>query len=173
MGTGDPGKLKVAFGLAVAGFTRVLRGDFYRSDLINYLMLDSNDHYFFEKECTSWLSSNQDEVDRYHGDEYCGFQFTASAYLDFFRILMKLAQNKGTAKIPKRLPILLLSGRDDAIGEFGKGVTRVYDRYKKAGIHDVSMKLYPGMRHELLHETERKQVQEDILSWIEEHFEQE
>lgn len=173
MGTGDPGKLKVEFGLAVAGFTRVLRGDFYRSDLINYLMLDSNDHYFFEKECTSWLSSNQDEVDRYHGDEYCGFQFTVSAYLDFFRILMKLAQNKGTAKIPKRLPILLLSGRDDAIGEFGKGVTRVYDRYKRAGIHDVSMKLYPGMRHELLHETERKQVQEDILSWIEEHFEQE
>ena len=56
MGTGDPGKLKVAFGLAVAGFTRVLRGDFYRSDLINYLMLDSNDHFFFEKECTSWLS---------------------------------------------------------------------------------------------------------------------
>ena len=109
----------------------------------------------------------------YHGDEYCGFQFTVSAYLDFFRILMKLAQNKGTAKIPKRLPILLLSGRDDAIGEFGKGVTRVYDRYKRAGIHDVSMKLYPGMRHELLHETERKQVQEDILSWIEEHFEQE
>lgn len=44
-------------------------------------------------------------------------------------------------------------------------MTRVYDRYKKAGIHDVSMKLYPGMRHELLHETERKQVQEDILSW--------
>ena len=173
MGTGDPGKIKVAFGLAVAGFTRVLRGDFYRSDLINYLMLDSNDHYFFEKECTSWLSSNQDEVDRYHGDEYCGFQFTVSAYLDFFRILMKLAQNKGTTKIPKRLPILLLSGKDDAIGECGKGVTRVYDRYKKAGIHDVSMKLYPGMRHELLHETERKQVLEDILSWIEEHFEQE
>ena len=63
-----------------------------------------------------------------------------------------------------------MSGRDDAIGEFGKGVTRVYDRYKRAGIHDVSMKLYPGMRHELLHETERKQVQEDILSWIEEHL---
>ena len=66
-----------------------------------------------------------------------------------------------------------MSGRDDAIGQYGKGVTRVYDRYKSAGIHDVSMKLYPGMRHELLHETERKQVQEDILSWIEEHFEQE
>lgn len=49
MGTGDPGKLKVAFGLAVAGFTRVLRGDFYRSDLINYLMLDSNDHYFLKR----------------------------------------------------------------------------------------------------------------------------
>ena len=92
-------------------------------------MLDSNDHYFFEKECTSWLSSNQDEVDRYHGDEYCGFQFTVSAYLDFFRILMKLAQNKGITKIPKRLPILLLSGRDDAIGEFGKGVTRVYEPF--------------------------------------------
>ena len=82
------------------------------------------------------------------------------------------SENKKTAKNPKRLPILLLSGRDDAIGEFGKGVTRVYDRYNKEGIHDVSMKLYPGMRLELLHETERKQVQEDILSWIEEHFEQ-
>lgn len=169
MGTGDPGKLKVAFGLSVAGFLRVLRGDFYRSDLVNYLMLDSNDHYFFEKECTSWLNSNQEEVDRYHNDEYCGFQFTVSAYLDFFRILMRLAKNKGTERIPKRLPILLLSGEDDAIGEFGKGVRRVCDRYRRAGIRDVSMKLYPEMRHELLHETKRKQVENDILSWIEKH----
>ncbi len=60
-----------------------------------------------------------------------------------------------------------------AIGEFGKGVRRVCDRYRRAGIRDVSMKLYPGMRHELLHETERKMVQKDILNWIEAHFEQE
>ena len=68
MGTGAPGMLKVAFGLSVARFLRVLRGDFYRSSLVNYLMLDSNDHYFFEKECTSWLNSNQEEVDRYYND---------------------------------------------------------------------------------------------------------
>ena len=170
MGTGDPGRLKVAFAMAVTGFLRVLRGDFYRSSLINYLILDSNDHYFFDRECTSWLNSDQKEADRYHEDEYCGFQFTVSAYLDFFRILMRLAKNKETAKIPKCLPILFLSGKDDAIGEFTKGVRRVADRYKRAGIRDVSVKFYPGMRHEILHEPDRKQVQEDILDWIRAHF---
>lgn len=170
MGTGDPGRFKIELGLAVANFLRVLHGDFYRSSLIHYMMLDSNNRYFTDYECKSWLSGCQQEVDQYQADELCGFTFTVSACRDFFRILKQLSGKKGISRIPKSLPVLLLSGEDDPIGEFGKGVMRVCDQYRKAGIRDVSVSIYPGMRHELLHETNREQVQKDILKWILERF---
>lgn len=50
---------------------------------------------------------------------------------------------------------------------FGKSVTRVYEKYKAAGIKDVSIHLYEGDRHEILNEVDRKNVYQDILEWIE------
>lgn len=169
MGTGDPHTLKVDAGMAVACFLRILHGDFYRSELIHNLMLESNDRYFFDQECKSWLTSDQSQADLYYSDSDCGFMFTVSAYIDFFRIIKKLAGKKEAEKISKRLPVLFMTGEDDAIGEFSKGVKRVYKKYKNAGIRDVSIKIYPQMRHELLHEKDKEQIHEDILTWILQH----
>ena len=67
---------------------------------------------------------------------------------------------------PKKLPLFLVSGAKDPVGEFGKGVIRAYDMYKAAGINDVSIKLYENDRHEILNETDRSIIYSDILSWL-------
>ena len=70
--------------------------------------------------------------------------------------------------IPKQLPVLFAAGAEDPVGGFGKGVRKVYEKYKAAGIQDISLRLYAGDRHELLNETDREQVYEDLLEWMEE-----
>ena len=69
--------------------------------------------------------------------------------------------------IPKTLPILFAAGMEDPVGGFGKGVRRVYEKYKAVGIRDVTLRLYTGDRHELLNETDREQVQKDLYQWME------
>lgn len=70
--------------------------------------------------------------------------------------------------IPKTLPILFAAGTDDPVGGYGKGVRKIYEKYKKAGIRDVGLRLYAGDRHELLNERDRQQVSEDLYQWMEE-----
>ena len=70
--------------------------------------------------------------------------------------------------IPKTLPILFASGSDDPVGNFGKGVRKIYEQYKAAGLQDVALRLYDGDRHELLNETDRQQVYQDLFDWLEE-----
>lgn len=69
--------------------------------------------------------------------------------------------------IPKTLPILILAGAEDPVGNCGKGVRKIYEKYKTAGIQDITLRLYAGDRHELLNETDRTQVYKDIWEWLE------
>ena len=71
--------------------------------------------------------------------------------------------------IPKGLPVLFVSGAEDPVGGFGKGVRKIYEKYRAAGIQDVALRLYTGDRHEILNETDRQQVYEDLLGWFEDH----
>ena len=70
------------------------------------------------------------------------------------------------SKTPSDLPLLLTSGAKDPVGGFGKGVVHVYDMYKAAGSNDVSIQLYDDDRHEILNETDRHQVYQDVLAWL-------
>lgn len=72
-------------------------------------------------------------------------------------------------RIPRSLPLFILSGAQDPVGEFGRGVRRVFCRYKKIGMTDAEMILYPDDRHEILNETDKENVWHDILSWITYH----
>ena len=65
---------------------------------------------------------------------------------------------------------MLLSGEEDPVGAYGKGVRKVYNRLRQAGAQDVQLKLYPGARHEMLNEINREQVYQDILAWCEERL---
>ena len=80
---------------------------------------------------------------------------------------MKVLDTKGSVdKIRKDLPVFFVAGADDPVGEFGKTVQLVFEKYKNAGIQDVSIKLYEGDRHEILNETDREVVYEDIFEWL-------
>ncbi len=113
-----------------------------------------------------WVSRNEEKVDRYVADPLCGFPFTNGGYRDMFRGLVNLYPGKlGTME--KNVPVLLYSGERDPLGGRGKGVRKVTEEIRAAGVLDVTMKLYEGCRHEMHNEPNREEVFLDLLRWLE------
>lgn len=73
-------------------------------------------------------------------------------------------------RIPKHKPVFLFSGELDPVGLRGKGILNLFSQYQKLGLQDVEYRLYPGGRHEMPHETNRKEVAQDVLDWLERHM---
>jgi alpha-beta hydrolase superfamily lysophospholipase len=114
-----------------------------------------------------WLSRDEKQVDLYIKDPLCGFMFTASAYLELIKLLHNINLNSWYEKVDKNLPILLLCGDKDPVGDFSKGVVKIYNKLKSSN-HKVNLKIYEGARHELLNETNKDIVYNDILNFINE-----
>ena len=102
----------------------------------------------------------------YIEDPLCGFFFTAYGYADMLGALGHLANPKWAAKVPD-IPILLISGDKDPVGGMGKGVKKVNKYLVGSGHTHVTFKLYPGARHEILNETNRQEVYDDVLLFLE------
>ena len=98
------------------------------------------------------------------------FMSTVNAYYNVFSGMIGIQRKESVYMIPKGLPVLFVSGADDPVGEFGKGVRKIYEKYRAAGIRDVTLRLYTGDRHEILNETDRDQVYKDLLGWFEKHI---
>lgn len=111
-----------------------------------------------------WLSSDNEQVDKYISDPLCGFVCTTGFFKGFFKGLSTL--NKSIDAINKNLPIYIMSGSKDPVGAFGKGVIKLYNMYVKNHITTVDIKLYENGRHEMLNETNKLEVYMDIMSWI-------
>jgi alpha-beta hydrolase superfamily lysophospholipase len=108
-------------------------------------------------------------VDRYIADPMCGFTFTVNGFGALFELVLRLYSPENLAAVPRELPVFMVSGDADPVGDYGKGVRRAYDSLVAAGLTDIRLKLYPGGRHELLNETNRSQVMQDICRWVEEN----
>lgn len=115
----------------------------------------------------AWLSANEENCRAYEADPLCGFEFTAAGYRDLFTGLREVSSPKWAQAVPKDLPIYLVAGTDDPVGNYGEGPKWVAEQLKAAGVKSVGLKLYPGMRHEILNETDREQVWNDISAWLE------
>lgn len=113
-----------------------------------------------------WLSRDKEQVDKYVQDPYCGSIFSISAFNELLKGLLFVNRKKNINKTPEDLSILLFSGDKDPVGNFGKGVNEVYANYKKAGIKDITMKLFSDGRHEMLNETNKMEVYEFVLNWL-------
>lgn len=112
-----------------------------------------------------WLSKNADNVAEYESDEMCGKPFCAAFYRSMFRNIYRLyGKDMGAAN--RNTPLFIIGGADDPVGKSGKGITRLYDEYKKRGF-SAKLKLYPGLRHEILNEKEYFEVYADIAEFIE------
>lgn len=115
-----------------------------------------------------WLSRDEKRVDKYVEDPLCGFVFTINGFSALFELISRLHDRRNLERIPGELPVLMVSGDADPVGDYGKGVRSAYDSLKEAGVENIRLKLYEGGRHELLNETNRDEVMEDIFSWLEE-----
>ena len=113
-----------------------------------------------------WLSSVSEEVNSFIMDPLCGRPFTYGGYRDMFTLLQRVSAKEWAYGIPSGLPILLMAGKDDPVGDYGKGVKEVAKRLLEADCRRVSLRLYGGMRHELLHENRKAEVFMDLYQWI-------
>lgn len=117
---------------------------------------------------SDWLSRDNSEVDKYVADPLCGFDVSTQVWLDLFAGLDRINKPSHVAKVPKDIPIYIFSGDRDPAGVDGKGATRLYEAYKRAGIFDVRLKLYPEGRHEMFNEINRDEVTRDLIDWCDE-----
>ena len=115
-----------------------------------------------------WLSRDSEQVDKYIADPLCGFVGKISLYRDMMQGIKFITDKKNIAQMNKEKTVYFMSGDGDPVGDYGKGVERAYKAFCDAGLHDVFMRLYPGGRHEMLNETNKEQVYQDILNWLNE-----
>lgn len=163
MGTGEQPSLVVNAGKLVCKIIAAIKGWDYRSKFVNNLAVGA-----YEKKLgAAWLSKNPENVKKYHEDPLCGFVFTVNAYYHMFSGIAKMNQQEKEGKVAKSLPLLFVAGKDDPVGNYGKGVENVYNKYKKCGYQDVQLKLYEEDRHEILNEEDKDVVFQDILTWLE------
>ncbi len=169
-GTGGDQGLLGQVGQRVAALEGRLRGRRHTSSLMNTLTFGAfNKEFKPARTDFDWLSRDDAEVDKYLADPACGKVFTSGFFTDLLTGVNAIAKDSNVRRIPVDLPIYLLSGDRDPVGDNGKGVTGVRDQLLQAGVTDVTMRLYPQARHELFNETNRDEVVADLLDWLATH----
>lgn len=116
-----------------------------------------------------WLSRDAAEVDAYVADPWCGWEVPGDVIPSLFAPAARLADPALLAGIRNDLPLLIASGDADPLAGGGALIALLGQRYRDAGIADVTVKLYPAARHEILNETNRDEVTADIVAWLRAH----
>lgn len=115
---------------------------------------------------SDWLSPDPDYVDKVLADPECGFTFSNQGFHDLFTMIRYCVSDEIYSATPKDLPILLISGEDDPVGSYGELVKASYESYLESGHTNVTMKLYPGRRHEIHLDPGGHEVIDDVLSFL-------
>ncbi len=113
-----------------------------------------------------WLTRDNAIVDAYIDHPKCGFVASCGLLRDMMQGILYVEQPKNLANMKKDLPIFFIAGGEDPVGSYGKGVRQAAAAYEKAGMQNVSVKIYPLCRHEILNEINRAEVYEDIVQWV-------
>ena len=169
MGTGFIPQNMTSLALKLTAVIAKIRGDKYRSKLIQSLAFGADYKGFDmtgEKPENSWLTKDVAIVNAYYNEPRCTYMFTVNGYKGLFEAVNYSCNPENAKKIPKKLPLFIVSGAQDPVGGLGKGVKDVYDMYKATDMLDLTYKLYENDRHEILNETDKQVVFEDILAWM-------
>ncbi len=169
VGTGNMPDGLMKLGMCICSVLGWKYGWHYRSRLVKSLSFLGPYRKFDvtgKRIADNWLTRDLEIAQRFYEDFKCSFDFTVNGYYGLMEAVYYDSQLKYIRRIPKTLPLFLVSGDDDPVGNMGKGVKKVYRQYKEAGISDVRLRLYPGARHEILNEINRNLVFEEIYRWI-------
>jgi len=113
-----------------------------------------------------WLSRDNAEVDAFINDPLCFPSLKPDSMRSFLDAFPRLADPREVRKVRDDLPVYLFSGSEDPVGQRLEGVRVLIDRYRSAGLSSIAHDFYTGGRHEMLHETNRRDVITNLLVWI-------
>lgn len=164
--TGEMGFMR-AIGVALMNAEVAIGGPRHRSALAERLSFKAFNRRFKPTRTEfDWLSRDPAEVDAYVNDPRCGFRGSSSLWCDLLAYGARLREPARLARIPKALPVLIIAGTEDAATQGAKGPSLLERAYFGAGLKDVTLKIYEGARHELLNDTCRDQVTQDVIAWL-------
>lgn len=169
IGTAGPRLPLTVSGFILASIIKFFRGKNSIVSFLDKLSFGSyNDRIPDLKSKYDWLSKDDVSNQMYAEDKWCGFPLKTSFYCDMTGGLSTIHKKSSMAKIDKDLQIYMLWGSEDPVGGYGKTIRQLAECYKKLGIKNVTLKEYPGDRHEILNETDKEQVEKDILKMLDE-----
>lgn len=164
--TGEMGVMR-AIGIGLMNAEIAVFGPRHRSPVAERLSSRRfNRHFRPTRTDFDWLSRDPAEVDAYVNDPRCGFRVSSSLWADLLAYGGRLREPARLARIPKTLPILIMAGTDDPSTRGATGPGLLERAYFAAGLKDVTLRLYEGARHELLHDTCRDEVTQDVIGWL-------
>lgn len=168
MGTGWQPKAVIAGGMSVAKAVGAVVGENGTSDLVTNLAFGAYNKLFAPNRTScDWLSADEDNVDAYMADPLCGADATVGLFRQMLSGIRFNQRLSNLRQMDPRIPVLFVAGEKDPVGDCGNGVRRTYQEFRHAGVQDCTLKLYPGLRHEILNEkAQQQQIFEDIGQWL-------
>ncbi len=165
-GGGDTPAIIGYGGKLLTSFISLFHGWHYRSPLCNKLVMGTFANVFPGEGEDAWITKRKECIEQYKNDPLTHFDFTTNGYHTLAELTLRAGNRKLIEKIPKDLPMFIVSGEDDPVGEMGKGVRRMYELYKAHGLKNVTLNMRKNDRHELHNETDRFQFFEEIKDFI-------
>ena len=166
-GTGWMPDAVIGAGKAAAGLICKIIGERTPSDrLQNMIFGGYNKKIEHPRTSSDWLSRDNAVVDAYEADPMCGFTVCCGLLRDMMSGMAYNQKPENLARMKKDLPVLFIAGGEDPVGDYGKSVLQAADKFRECGMQDVTHKIYPLCRHEILNEINRQEVFGDIHGWI-------
>lgn len=166
MGTGYYPEAVTVMGMQLCRVRAQKKGWHYRSKFMTGLCEGAYNAKFGKKGGFEWLTKVDKVIEEYVVNPLNAFTFTLNGYYNMLEGIRLIGKNENLVKMNKSMPVLFVSGEDDPVGDFGKGVKKVYNRFKSVGMKDVTLKLFETDRHEILNETDKESVRNYILNWM-------
>ena len=166
-GTGHPSSAVIAGGKLVADreIRRLGKKAFSaRADALAFGAY--NQHFAPARTKVDWISASEANVDAYLADPLCGGDATLGLFRDMLEGLAYFTRQSNINKMDRNLPVFFIAGDRDPVGDMGGGVRKAYGCFQKAGVRDLRIKLYHGLRHEILNEVTKQYVYRDVLDWL-------
>ena len=166
-GTGDAQGFAGKMSVKIASLVCLLFGQDAKMNAMQHMIFSSYKKGIKKPKTEyDWLSRDEETVSRYLQDPWCGFVCSNGFYHELLNGVQMANRPDYIARMKKTMPVYLFSGEADPVGSMGKGVCHVETLFRDAGMQNVTLKLYPEGRHEMLNEPEKDQVMEDLLQWI-------
>lgn len=157
-------------GHALARLICAVRGEKYRSKLLDGMGVGGYARAVPGPTGCEWLSHNEKNVATYVADPRCGFMFSAGGYAAVTKLTARACSLAWARRAPHDVPLLFVSGAEDPVGDNGRGVRAAAELARRAGQRHVDVHIYEGMRHEIFNEDDGGRVMADVLSWVEERL---